>query len=68
MRRSFKPPIFLFACSFPLVSVPMSILIPIPYLVKSTKSRMNLFRLNDKIALGPALLSVCQHRSLGLLN
>jgi hypothetical protein len=51
-----------------LVSVPMSILIPIPYLVKSTKSRMNLFRLNDKIALGPAILSVCQHRSLGLLN
>ena len=43
-------------------------LIPISYLVKSTKSRMNLFRLNDKIDLGPAISSVCQRRSFGLLN
>src|SRR5256712_8348560 len=54
-------------CTFLYVgSVPS--LLPIPYRVSSTKSRMNLFRLNERIDLGPAISSVCQRRSLGLLN
>ena len=62
------PSILLFPCSFPFVSIPIPSNTPIAYLVNATKSLMNLFRLNDKIDLGPAISSVCQRRSLGLLN
>ncbi len=62
------PPTLLFLCLFPFVSVPIPSHLPITYLVNSTKSRMNLFRLNDKIELGPAISSVCHRRSFGLLN
>src|SRR5687767_1362835 len=67
-RRSSMPPIFLLPYPFPFVSIPIPSNTPIFYLVNATKSRMNLFRLNDKIDLGPAISSVCQRRSLGLLN
>src|SRR6267378_1623279 len=53
---------------FPFVAVPVPSHVPISYFVNSTKSRMNLFRLNDKIDLGPAISSVCHRRSFGLLN
>src|SRR5712691_775385 len=33
-----------------------------------TTSRINLFRLNERIDRGPAISSVCHSRSLGLLN
>ncbi len=62
------PPTLLILCLFPFVSVPIPSHLPITYLVNSTKSRMNLFRLNDKIELGPAISSVCHRRSFGLLN
>src|SRR5687768_10516642 len=67
-RRSSMPPIFLLPYPFPFVSIPIPSNTPIFYLVNATKSRMNLFRLNDQIDLGPAISSVCQRRSLGLLN
>src|SRR5262249_17216186 len=54
-------------CTFLYVGSVLSLL-PIPYWVNSTKSRMNLFRLKERIDLGPAISSVCQRRSLGLLN
>ena len=54
-------------CPFLYVSSVPSLL-PIPYRVSFTKSRMNLFRLNERIDRGPAISSVCQRRSLGLLN
>ena len=40
----------------------------ISYSASATKSRMNLFKLNDRINLGPAISSVRQRRALGLLN
>src|SRR6266404_9809119 len=52
----------------PFVSLPIPSRVPISYLVNSTKSRINLFRLNDTIDLGPAISSVCHRRSFGLLN
>src|SRR5687768_16300765 len=67
-RRSCMPPILLFPFPFPILSLPSSSQMPIAYLINATKSRMNLFRLNDRIDLGPAISSVCQRRSLGLLN
>src|SRR6266853_6103633 len=53
---------------FPFVAVPVPSHVPISYFVNSTKSRMNLFRLNDKIDLGPAISSVCHRRSFGLMK
>src|SRR4029077_8713134 len=44
------------------------LLLLIPYWVSATKSRMNLFRLNERIDRGPAISSVCHRRSWGLLN
>jgi hypothetical protein len=67
-RRSSRSPSLLVPCPFSIISVPSSFPISISYLVNSTKSRMNLFRLNDRIDLGPAISSVCQRRSFGLLN
>lgn len=67
-RRSSRSPSLLVPCPFSIISVPSSLPISISYLVNSTKSRMNLFRLNDRIDLGPAISSVCQRRSFGLLN
>ena len=66
--RSSRPPTFLFPDSFPFVSVPIPSHLPVSYLVKATTSRINLFKLNDKIDLSPAIFSVCQSRSLDLLN
>src|SRR2546427_13215264 len=40
----------------------------LPYVLDCTKARINLFKLNDMIDLRPAISSVCQRRSLGLLN
>src|SRR6266481_3392773 len=53
---------------FPFVAVPVPSHVPISYFVNSTISRINLFRLNDKIDFGPAISSVCHRRSFGLLN
>src|SRR5712692_6289081 len=39
-----------------------------PHLSASTRSRINLFRLQERIDRGPAISSVCHRRSLGLLN
>ena len=39
-----------------------------PHLLAHTKSRINLFRLYERIDRGPAISSVCHRRSLGLLN
>ena len=39
-----------------------------PHLLARTRSRINLFRLNERTDRGPAISSVCHRRSLGLLN
>jgi hypothetical protein len=39
-----------------------------PHLSARTRSRINLCRLNERIDRGPAISSVCQRRSVGLLN
>ena len=39
-----------------------------PYLLTRTRSRISLFRLQERIDRGPAISSVCHRRSLGLLN
>jgi hypothetical protein len=62
------PQILLFARPLPLVSIPIPSNTPTSYLVNAITSCMNLFRLNDKIGRDPAISSVCQSRSCGLLN
>ena len=62
------PPLLLFHCSFPFVSVSISFHLPMAYLVNAITSRINLFRLNNKRDFGPAISSVGHRRSLGLLN
>src|SRR5882724_1694507 len=39
-----------------------------PHLSANTRSRINLFRLQERRDRGPAISSVCHRRSLGLLN
>jgi len=39
-----------------------------PHLSARTRSRIILFKLNERIERGPTISSVCQSRSLGLLN
>jgi hypothetical protein len=39
-----------------------------PYLSARTRSRISLFRLQERRDRGPAISSVCHRRSLGLLN
>src|SRR5262249_47258283 len=48
-----------------VLSVPMPF--P-PSLAARTRSRINLFRLQERIDRGPAISSVCHRRSLGLWN
>jgi uncharacterized DUF497 family protein len=66
--RSSGPPILPAPLYPSSVRASVQPLVPLSYEVSATKSLMNLFRLKDKIDRGPAISSVGQRRSLGLLN